>query len=436
MRAVRSSVVADGIAVATDPAAALAGVRAVVKSPGVDLDHPLVAEAGRRGLPIIDELELGWRLTARPLVAVTGTNGKSTTATLIAAAMDAGGDDAVVCGNTLHGPALSAVPPGEGWLVAEVSSYQAEACPELLPAAAVLTNLTADHLHRHGSMAAYAEAKRRLFVRGDRAVALAVVNGDDGFGRRLAAEVRDRGGRAVTYARERPADYRLGAGAWSVDRATVSLDTPRGEVRLETRLPGPHNAENVAAALAVADCLGVPRSASVSALAETVAPPGRFERVAGGQPFDVVVDFAHTPDGVAQALATARGIAAPRGGRVITVLGLIVRGEREVRRRTGRAARAGSDHLILCGSSVKGEPPMVALSRTLVGAREARGGALEVVLDRRRAIARGLAAARPGDVVAILGRGPLAWMASDRVSDRERFDDREVARELLAAARA
>ena len=154
-----------------------------------------------------------------------------------------------------------------------------------------------------------------------------------------------------------------------------------------------------------------------------------------GQPYDVVVDYAHTPDSVGRALATAREIIGP-DGRVIVVLGLIARGDHEFRGRTGRAARAGSDHLILCGSSAGGEPPMVALSRTLAGARAAGGGGLEVVLDRRRAIERGLAEARPGDVVAILGRGPFAWMAFDRFGGGERFSDREVARELLRAGRA
>jgi UDP-N-acetylmuramoylalanine-D-glutamate ligase len=423
------------VALARDHAEALSGVRAVIKSPGVDLDHPLLARARDGGLPVIDELELGWRLTKRPMVAVTGTNGKSTTATLVAAALEAGGGDPTLCGNTFGGPALSAVPPGGAWLVAEVSSYQAEACPELLPEAAVFTNLTLDHLHRHGTMEAYAASKRRLFVRDDRAVALAVVNADDPFGRRLAAEVGERGGRALTYGSERSADYRVRDVSWSARAGEAIVETPSGEVSLASRLPGPHNAENLTAALALADGLGLPRPATLGALAATPAPAGRFELVDAGQPFDVVVDYAHTPDSIERALATARGVIG-EGGRLIVVLGLIARGDRDFRGRAGRAARAGSDHLILCGSSGGGEPPMVALSRALAGAREAGGGELEVVLDRRGAIERGLAMARPGDVVAILGRGPFAWMAFDRFGGGERFSDLEVARELLRAGRA
>src|SRR5262249_58911585 len=108
----------------------------------------------------------------------------------------------VVAGNVDadRGSPMSAVSEHDGWVVAEVSSYQAEGCPEFLPTAAVLTNLTEDHLRRHGSMGAYAAAKRRIFVRGDRCVELAVLNSDDAFGAQLVAEIRERGGRALTHA--------------------------------------------------------------------------------------------------------------------------------------------------------------------------------------------------------------------------------------------
>jgi UDP-N-acetylmuramoyl-L-alanyl-D-glutamate--2,6-diaminopimelate ligase len=312
-----------------------------------------------------------------------------------------------------------------------VSSYQAEGCPEFLPSAAMFTNLTRDHLHRHRSMASYAAAKRRLFVRGDRAVPLAVVNGDDAFGRRLASEVRERGGRVVTYGWARNSDHRIRSSSWRLREGLVVLDTPSGRVRIRTRLPGVYNAANVAAAVAAAECLHLPRESTLEGLESMRTPPGRFEPVEAGQPFDVVVDFAHSPDGMERAVATARDLTRRRDGRLIVVLGFGAGGHRLIREETGRAARAGADHLILCGSSTKGEPPLIALSGHLAGARAAEGGTLEVVLDRRAAIARGLELAEPGDLVAILGRGPVDRMAHDRHSDPEFFDDREVARELL-----
>jgi len=414
---------------------ALDGIRTVVKSPGIPFTHPLLESARRRGLPIIDELELGWRLMTQPMVAVTGTNGKSTTAALLAAVMHANGCAPVLAGNVEsdRGVPLSAVPESHrGWVLAEVSSYQACGLVELMPQAAVFTNLSADHLHWHGSMEAYGLAKRRLFVDGERAVALAVLNADDPFGRELDLDVRARGGRTLTFGRCEAAEYRIGACRWSTSESRMALDTPSGPLEFQTRLPGEHNAANLAAALALADALGLARAPTLAALSDAEAPPGRMELLDLGQPFDVFVDFAHSPDGLASALAAMRAIAAPRGGRLIAVIGLAPSGERSTRVSCGRAARAGCDHLVLSGWSLKGEPPLVALAGVLAGARQTRGAELEVVLDRRRAIARGLSRARPGDVVGILGRGQSRYLRLDAHSDPVPFDDRAVTRELIA----
>ncbi len=248
LRHVRAALTADGVASSRTAAGLLDGIGAIVKSPGVDLANPLLEEARQRGIVILDELELGWRLSTAPVIAVTGTNGKSTTSALIVAALEAGDASPLLCGNSHHGPPMSAVAlEHEGWLVAEVSSFQAEGCPAFLPAAAVFTNLTRDHLHRHGSMATDAAAKRRLFVRGDRAVPLAVLIIDDAFGRRLAREVAERGGRAVTYGTDRRAEYRIDDCGWSLRDGVVMLDTPGGALRLTTPLPGRQRRQRVAA---------------------------------------------------------------------------------------------------------------------------------------------------------------------------------------------
>lgn len=407
-------------------------VRTVVKSPGIYPDHWLLAAAIERGLPIIDELELGWRLGHQPLVAVTGTNGKSTTVELVAAALRACGRNPLLAGNVeaARGVPLSAVPPcHNGWVVAEVSSYQLAMAPELLPSAAVFTNLTQDHLHWHGSMDAYAAAKRRLFIRGRRAVELAVVNVDNPFGRKLALELTRHRGRVLTYGRSPQCDYRV----LGIEPGTVELATGFGTVRVATRLPGHHNAENIAAALALADGLHLPRPEVLGALAVTDPLPGRFEQVEAGQPFDVVVDFAHTPDAIHRTLATARSLARTQRARMIVVMAGIARGERRTREAAGREARAGSDHLILCASSLHGEPPLIALEGLLRGARSVEHGSLEVVLDRRAAIARAISLARVGDSVLILGRGATARCSYGVKAPPGSFDDRAVARELLAA---
>jgi UDP-N-acetylmuramoyl-L-alanyl-D-glutamate--2,6-diaminopimelate ligase len=219
----------------------------------------------------------------------------------------------------------------------------------------------------------------------------------------------------------------------TLSSGSFEFATPDGSVSVDTRLPGEHNALNVASAIALADGLGLARGPVLGAIEEMTPLPGRFEPVDEGQPFDVVVDFALSSDAVTRTLQTARVLTESRGGRVITVMGAIGNSFRPTRERTGRAAREASDHLILCGSSMRGEPPLIALEGLLIGARGAEGGELEVVLDRRAAIARGLELARPGDLVAILGRGGLPTMAYDAQGGVGPFDDRQVAGELLRA---
>jgi UDP-N-acetylmuramoyl-L-alanyl-D-glutamate--2,6-diaminopimelate ligase len=435
VRAARRSLAAMGVSIPVDEERALDGAGFVVKSPGVPLENSMLEAASRADILVVDELELAWRMSSWPVAAVTGTNGKSTTATLVYAVLSAGGANPILAGNveSYRGlSAASAVPPDhDGWVAAEVSSYQLLGTPAFLPDAAVLTNLTPDHLNRHRTMAEYADAKRRAFVRGDRAVELAVLNADDDLGQRLAKEVAERGGRVLTFGQSPNAAYRIRSWQSSLYGGRHELEAPDGSISIETRLPGRHNAANVAAAIALADGLALAREPVYEAVAEMVPLPGRFEPVDEGQPFDVVVDFALSVDAVNRALETARELAEPRGGRVIAVMGAIGRSHRPTRELTGKAAREGADHLILCGSSMRGEPPMIALEGLLMGARDADGGDLEVVLDRRAAIRRALELAEPGDLVAILGRGGLPTMAYDARGGSGPFDDREVARELL-----
>jgi UDP-N-acetylmuramoyl-L-alanyl-D-glutamate--2,6-diaminopimelate ligase len=423
------------IAFTEDPIAALARVRLVVKSPGIPMENPVIQVARRRGIPVIDELELGWRLSRQPVVAVTGTDGKSTTAALVVSVLRASDRDPLLSGNVeafRRAPAMSSVPPKHpGWVVAEVSSYQAEGSPAFLPEAAVLTNLSEAHLGWHGSMAGYAAAKRRLFVRGDRAVGLAALNLDDDFGRRLAAEVSLRGGRTITYGFAPEADVRIGDWRSSLREGVVELEVLGESVELETRLPGAHNASNAAAALALGEGLGLPRERTLEALADATPVPGRFEPVDEGQPFDVVVDFAHTPVGIRRTLTLARELVSRRQGRTIAVMGKVGPGTRPYQEAVGRACRSGADHLIICGSSLRGEPQLIEVPGVHAGARQVAGEELEIVIDRRKAIARALSVARPGDLVLILGRGGRRRMKYDVKGPPGVFDDREVARELL-----
>jgi UDP-N-acetylmuramoyl-L-alanyl-D-glutamate--2,6-diaminopimelate ligase len=406
----------------------------VVKSPGIDLDIPLLQAAAARSLQVFDELELGWRLSERPIVGVTGTNGKSTTAKLIAAVLRAAGHNAHLVGNTEFGPPLSAA-PGDGWVVCEVSSFQLETSPSFLPDIAVFTNLTPEHLTRHLTMERYGAAKRAMFVRDtERTAGTTIVNHDDLYGRRIAQDVAAAGGRVLSYGFHAGADIGIERADWDVREARLSLCTPAGAVEFSTRLPGAHNAHNVAAAFAVGYSLDLQAEAIARSLSVVDPPPGRWEVITESEPFDVIVDYAHTPDGIGQLLQAARAVVSTRDGAALrTVFGAVSLRDPEKARESGRLARELSDHLILTTGSAPRDRRILRLGELRRAARG--GGVMEIVLERRAAIERAIAAARPGDIVAVLGLGRLQLIALDAAGTVLPNDDRQVVREALARAR-
>jgi UDP-N-acetylmuramoyl-L-alanyl-D-glutamate--2,6-diaminopimelate ligase len=412
----------------TDALAAAGPSATIVKSPGIDMDVPLLRAAAEQGVEVLDELELGWRVAATPVVAVTGTNGKSTTCTLIASVLAAAGRRAQRVGNTELGPPLSAADP-EAAIVCEVSSFQLQAAPTFLPHVAVFTNLSLEHLPRHRTMEAYGDAKQLMFVRGNRTCGTAVVNADDARGRRIIVAVRSAGGHALCYGFSSNADVRVLDARWTMREAETTIQVDGNVTTLRSRLPGRHNALNIAAAFAYGRAAGLSKEAAVAGVASAVAPPGRCELVDEGQPFDVVVDYAHTPDGVAQFLGAARAVTLARGTMLRTVFGAVGLPDPPKARGCGQAAANLSDHLIL----TTGTAPRSHRIQRMGELRDAAqsGGTVELVLDRRRAIERAVAAARPGDIVAILGLGALQRLILDAAGTTCHFDDRETAREAL-----
>ena len=183
-------------------------------------------------------------------------------------------------------------------VVAEVSTFQLEATPAFLPDAAVLTNLTEDHQDRHGSMEAYGALKRRLFLRDGDRVDVAVVGVDQEFGRGLAAELDAAGARVTRVGEHESADVRLLDSTWRDGSAHVRVDAAGTALELSLPLPGRHNALNGLMALALGEAVGAQRTTAVGALAGAAAPPGRLQRVEGLDGRTVLVDYAHTPDGV------------------------------------------------------------------------------------------------------------------------------------------
>jgi UDP-N-acetylmuramoylalanine--D-glutamate ligase len=251
-------------------------------SPGVPLSVPAVVEARRRGIPVLSELEVAWRIAEAEApgrhrwIAVTGTNGKSTTTTWIAEILKRAGRPAVLAGNI--GAPLSGFLDGEGPrdFVLEVSSFQLEAVERFRPHVAVLTNVTPDHLDRHADFAAYAAAKARLFERQE-AGDFAVLHADDA----VASTVPTRARRVLFSRRGRP--RRAESAAWLEDgglRCDVGGPARAVVAAEQVALPGAHNLENALAALAAAACLRVPEAAIVAGLTGFEGLPHRSQLVA------------------------------------------------------------------------------------------------------------------------------------------------------------
>ena len=425
LRALGASVTlgGDGLALLdADPAPA-----AIVKSPGIPARVPLLAAAAARSLPVLDELELAWRLDDRPVVAVTGTNGKSTVAELLRSVLAAAGRRPQIVGNTLTGSPFCELPPdGADTLVAEVSSFQLEGVDAFLPDAAAVTNLTPEHLWHHGTMARYAAAKRRLVLGPGGVVPIAAIGTHEAFGAQLADAAQAGGARV---ARVGPAgDYTVTGVAigWSGTRATAR--TPAGPVEVDVASHGAHMADNALLALALADLLELDRSTSLPALAAAAPVPGRFERVDDDGPVAVVVDFAHNAAGIAAVLRTARALA-PAGAVHIACSAPWAYDEAALAA-MGTAAGA-ADSVVVTSDRWRPDEPREAPPAFERGARAAGRAAVTAEPDRAAAIAAAIGAAVPGDVVLILGRGARR-VALDDDGNRIPFDDRDVARAILA----
>jgi UDP-N-acetylmuramoylalanine--D-glutamate ligase len=271
----------------------LAGIDIVVTSPGVPPTAPLLAAADERGVPVVAEIELAFQLSRAPWVALTGTNGKSTTTALTAAIFRAAGYDARLCGNIGVAATEEAVTTPEGGvLVAEVSSFQLERVIMFRPRVAVLTGLTPDHLDRHGSLEVYAGLKARLFARQE-ATDLAVLNADDaatagwagryGLSARVAYFRAGRNGRAVPEGSPLAAAVLAADGAWVDEEGRiVRVREGHTDVLLPAnalRIPGPHNLANALAATATTLAFQTDAARVAEALAAFGGLPHRIEAV-------------------------------------------------------------------------------------------------------------------------------------------------------------
>ncbi|HVS84617.1 MAG TPA: UDP-N-acetylmuramoyl-L-alanyl-D-glutamate--2,6-diaminopimelate ligase [Gaiellaceae bacterium] len=412
---------ADGHDFAADAVARGAVALVVERRLPLDVPQVVVPDARAAMAPAADVF-FGEPTKELQVAGVTGTSGKTTTSFLLFAILAAagrrpgllgtiearvGGERRAVQRTTPEAIDLQRIfremlDAGDRSCAMEASSH-ASALHRLDGtrfAVLVFTNLSQDHLDFHSDMEDYFQAKRRLFVTEPRP--LAVVNVGDAYGRRLAEELPD----AIGF----------------------SADEPGALAGIELKLRGRFNVENALGALHAARVLGIEDDAIKRGLESVRGVPGRFEAVDEGQPFTVVVDYAHKPGALENVLRAARDLAG--GRRVICVVGAGGDRDRGKRPQMGRLASELADVAIVTSDNPRSEDPDAIIAEIVAGAE----CGVEVVPDRAEAIARALELAAPGDVVLIAGKG--AEQGQEIAGRITPFDDRDVARDALRALRA
>jgi len=377
-------------------------------------------------------------------VGVTGTNGKTTTAFLVHALLEAAGRRTGLLGTVksviggAERPVERTTPEaidlqrtfremldgGDVGCSMEVSSHALELhrADAIHFAVAIFTNLTQDHLDFHETMEEYFMAKRRLFA--DARPRHAVINVDDPYGARLAAETPG----ALTFAVRSEAVYRASDLQTDLGGSRFTVHGPDGATELRSPLPGLFNVYNVLGALAAVRALSVPVDVATRAIATAGHVPGRFQPVDAGQEFAVLVDYAHTPDSLENVLRAARQLT---DGRLHVVFGCGGDRDRGKRPLMGEIAARLADRVIVTSDNPRSEDPEAIIEEILVGT----GPGVERDANRRAAINTAIAGARAGDVVVIAGKGHEQGQEFGG-GRKIPFDDVTVAREALGGALA
>jgi UDP-N-acetylmuramoyl-L-alanyl-D-glutamate--2,6-diaminopimelate ligase len=387
-----------------------------------------LVEHGRRALSEVSAAVMGHPERKLALSAVTGTNGKTTTAFLLEAMLRSVGRTCVLIGTieTHVGDEVRVSPHttpeasdtlrvfadgvagGATEAVMEMSSHalEQERVWGLPVDVAMFTNLTQDHLDFHGTMEKYAQAKVKLFEGvGAAPPKVGVINLDDPYGSYMRKAFR--GQELMTYGIRGPeAMYCAFHVRHTPSGTNFEFDTPFDRVPIKSPLSGLVNVSNLLAAM----CAALARGLTIDEVAEAVEKlkpvAGRFEVVKGSEEagFTVVVDYAHTDDALRNLISLARELVGERRGRVITLFGCGGDRDRTKRPRMGRAAGEGSDLVVLTSDNPRSEEPMAIIEEALVGVRET-GKKCIVEEDRARAIEIAIRAARPGDIVLLAGKG-------------------------------
>ncbi|HNX04732.1 MAG TPA: UDP-N-acetylmuramoyl-L-alanyl-D-glutamate--2,6-diaminopimelate ligase [Opitutales bacterium] len=380
------------------------------------------------------------------MIGVTGTNGKTTITTLIRHMLEGANRRTGLLGTVAYVMGRRSLPaarttPESSELFSMLSQMVSEGCTEAVMEVsshgidqnrvwaipfkvAAFTNLTQDHIDYHKTMEAYFDAKSRLFDgRNGCAPEIAVINIDDACGRRLANAL-PQSVKVVRFGESLAADFRADALSMSESSTRFTLVSPEGTFVVESPLLGRYNVSNVLCAIACVHAAGLSVDEAVKSLKSFTGVPGRMEKVDCGQDFNVLVDYAHTPDALHNALSMLRPITR---GRVLVVFGCGGNRDRLKRPLMTRAVQAEADEAWATADNPRNETVAGIFDDMKGGV--IRPDAIHWVEDRRRAIHLALSAAKSGDSVLIAGKGHETYQEfSDTVAT---FDDRVVARELL-----
>jgi UDP-N-acetylmuramoyl-L-alanyl-D-glutamate--2,6-diaminopimelate ligase len=434
-----------------------AGAAAVVTDSAVEKARPGVAWAvvpnGRRALARVSANFYKKPAERIAVTGITGTNGKSTTAFLLESILTAAGRKSALIGTIEYHVAGKVLPAphttpealelnrifsealgnGATEAVMEVSSHALgqERVFGVPFDVAVFTNLTRDHLDYHKTMEEYFAAKRMLFEGcGTDAPRAVVTNLDDEFGAKIAEFSRKRSSVVLKYGWER-GDLHAEKVEITTRGTRLDLVTPEETIAVFSALIGRVNVYNILAAAGAGYARGCPAQAIAKGVDQLVCVPGRFERVDCGQPFAVVVDYAHTDDALRNLTALGRELVSAAKGRVLTVFGC--GGDRDRRKRPlmGEAAGRGSDFVVLTSDNPRSEDPLAIINDAVVGLQKT-GVKYSVEADRRKAIALAISEARAGDIVLLAGKGHEKVQVGREGAVP--FDDLEVARGALRAA--
>jgi UDP-N-acetylmuramoyl-L-alanyl-D-glutamate--2,6-diaminopimelate ligase len=383
------------------------------------------------------------------MVGVTGTNGKTSCAHWIAHAFDMCGRRAGILGTIGNGlvgalaPATHTTPDapalhellkqfrtaGAKAVAMEVSSHGLEQgrVGGIKFDVALFTNLTRDHLDYHHTMAAYGQAKAKLFSAPG--LRVAVINADDPFGQSLIDAARARGARMLTYGLAAADVAATGIGA-SAEGLALSVATPWGKADFASPMVGTFNAQNLLGVLSVLLASDIPLDVAVAALSKLQPPAGRMQRLGGGNRPLVIVDYAHTPDALEKVLAALRPAVAAEG-ELICVFGC--GGDRDAGKRPemGHVAARGADRVVVTSDNPRSEDPAAIANAVARGVRDEGNRRWSIEVDRRQAIHHAIGAARQGDVVLVAGKGHETWQEAQGV--RLPFSDADEAAAALSA---